>query len=253
MGLIEDVLDEIDDKPIDDVRIGKAFVGVRIGGRIGVAHRVDEKVENTKKNVIFENTDKMNFKMSIHESENAKIKGFIGKKILELIYSEDNLECAIATAAINAQINLENYHTGNIFKMIMDIAKNYDRIGIIGKFPIVNKLIALDKTIYAFEKKPIPGFLPANKADELLPECDLVIITGTTFVNKSLEHLLELCHGYTMLIGPTTPMAKSLFNYNINILAGIICLDEGILDIIANGGGTKEFKKFIETIYIEKN
>lgn len=229
MGLIEDVLKEIEDKPIDDVRIGSAFVGVMVLSRIGVAHRVDEGYKNIK------------------NYENLK-----GKKVAKLIYSNDLIELAIATAAINAQLKPNNVKKGNIFKKILEIADKFDTIGIVGKFPIITQLEDLDCKFYAFEKKPFPGFLPVEKEKELLPKCDLIIITGTSFVNKTLEDLLGLCNGYTMLVGPTTPVTDVLFDYGIDVLAGVSSNSAKLLDIIEKGGGTKEFKKFVETIYIQK-
>jgi uncharacterized protein (DUF4213/DUF364 family) len=229
MGIIEDVLQEINDKPADEITIGEAFVGVKIGTRIGVSHRVDEI---GKLNNIYENLK--------------------GRELTNLIYSQDFVKKAIATAAINAQLEPRNFQTGNVFKKILKVANNYDKIAIIGKFPIINQLKELGCKIYAFEKKTIPGFLPVEKEKELIPTCDLVIITGTAFVNGTLRYLLELSNGYTMIVGPTSPVTEVLFHYNVKVVAGIFCTNTKVLDIIRMGGGTKEFKKYVETIYIEK-
>ncbi len=229
MGIVEDVLQDVDDKPADEIRIGEAFVGVKIGTRIGLSHRVDE-----------------NFKL------NRDYKILRGKKLTKLIYSRDLVEAAIATGAINALLEPKNIKKGNIFEKIIKMANKYEKIGIIGKFPVINQLRNLGCKIYAFEQKSIPGFLPIEKEKELIPKCELVIITGTAFVNGTLDYILGLSKGYTIIVGPTSPVTEVLFNYNVDIVAGILCRNIKVLDIISKGGGTKEFKKFVETIYIEK-
>ena len=228
MNLIEKVLSEIHDKPTDDIRIGSTFVGVKIGSRIGVAHRVDDD-----------------------EKYFGKVENYKDAKVAGLIYSEDPLEAAIGTAAINAQLKPKNAKHDNIFDKILELAPKCSRIGIVGKFPVINQLKERGIDVYAFEKKDIPGFLPATRTEELLPKCDLSIITGTAFVNKTLETLLKLSNGYTMVIGPTTPLSAALFDFGVDVLAGIIVKDDGILNVITKGGGTREFNKFVEKIYIE--
>lgn len=228
MTLVDQVLNTIIDKPSDDIKVGPSFVGVRIGNRVGVAHRVDSEMVPIRY-------------MDDH----------IGSKIVELIHSEDPIHTAVATAAINALITPKYYHFGNVFDLILSVADTYNTIGIVGKFPVIEKLKKQDCNLYSFEKKELPGFLPESQEKEILPKCDLVIITGTTFVNKTLEKILKLCNGYVMVIGPTTPLSNVLFNYGVDLLAGIISNDKQVLSVISHGGGTKEFKKYVDTVYIK--
>lgn len=228
MSIIEKVLTEIKDRPADDIIIGPTFVAVKIGSRIGLAHRIDDGRES---------------------ADNLKSK--TKTKLAAFINSDNPLEAAVGAAAINAQLNPKNAKKCNIFKNILDIAPNYKTIGVVGKFPIIVQLEKLDSQIYAFEQKPIPGFLPAERTEDLLPKCDLSIITGTAFINKTLERLLELSRGHTMVIGPSSPMSPALFEFGVDIVAGVKAEDDKILEIIANGGGTKEFSKLVEMVYIE--
>ncbi len=229
--IVNDVLSEIKDEPVDELVIGRAYIGVRIGARIGLAH----SPENNDLVFELENYDKL-----------------LGTKVTNMIYSENLQYAAIATAALNAQLQPENIKFGNIFDIILKRARDFDTIGVIGKFPIIQQLKALGCKLYTFEKKRLPGFLPAEKVNELLPDCDLVIITGTAFVNKSLEHLLTISNGFTVIVGPTTPLSKVLFNYGADMLAGVQCRNKKIFDIIMKGGGTKEFKNLVDIVYMEK-
>ena len=228
MGLIDDVLNEIDDKPPEKIIFGYTFIGVKIGERIGVAHRVDDVRETPQRS-----------------------RTIPGSPVAHLVLSENLLEAAIGTAAINAQVFPRNTKEGNIFKKISEIAMNYENIGVIGKFPFITELKKLDSNIFAFEKKSIPGFLPPDQTKKVLPKCDLVLITGTAFVNKTLEQLLNQSGGFNIILGPTTPLSTTLFDYGADILAGIIATDNRVLDIVSSGGGTREIKNIVEQVYIE--
>jgi uncharacterized protein (DUF4213/DUF364 family) len=228
MGLIDDILIELEDKPADKIVLGSTFASVKIGERIGVAHRVD---------------------VAQSSPEIPRIRP--GTAIAHLALSENLLEAAIGTAAINAQLSPQETKIGNIFKKISDIAKNYKNIGVVGKFPFIRKLKDFGSNIYAFEKKSIPGFYTPEQTKKILPKCDLVLITGTAFVNKTLEQLLNQSGGFTIILGPTTPLSSILFDYGADILAGIIANDDKVLDIVTSGGGTREIKNIVEQVYIE--
>ena len=81
--------------------------------------------------------------------------------------------------------------------------------------------------------------LPAESAAEILPQADIVGITGTSFINHTVEKLLDLCRdSFTIVIGPTSPLSPILSDYGVDVIAGarvvdarkaIICLSEGAM------------------------
>jgi len=75
----------------------------------------------------------------------------------------------------------------------------------------------------------------------VIPNSDLVIITGSTLVNKSLERHLKLSQvsdAYTIIMGPATPLTDVLFDYGADVLAGIEITDpKSILRKITQSGG----------------
>ncbi len=227
MGLTEDILSEVDTKPIDDIRIGIKYTGVIVDNRVGVGRTIYDQCETP-----------------------LKVGNLIGTKAADLICSEKTIEASIGCAAINAQLTPGGkIDKGNIFERIIKMAEDFKTIGVVGRFPFVNKITG---NVYVFEKNPIPGCLPASKADELLPKCDLVVITGSAFVNKSLEHLLEISGGYTMVIGPSTPLSAVLFEFGADLLAGIHCENRSVLDVVGQGGGTRDFSRMVDNIIMEK-
>jgi hypothetical protein len=84
--------------------------------------------------------------------------------------------------------------------------------------------------------------LPAKEADRILPKCDVVGITGTSFINHTLEGLLNLCKGaYVLLIGPTSPLSPILFDYGIDAICGSKVIDpDKLIRSISEGATFKE-------------
>ena len=231
MKLIDELISSVEDEPIDDLRVGLRYTGVRIGAKMGLAY----SSPNTRL-------------LPSH-----KVKGnLIGEKVLNLAKSWNFIEASIGNAALNALIPLKEYKKMNVFDYISRIAKDYESIGVVGRFPFVHLLEGKIKEVRLFEIEPVEGELPVQAEEELLPECDLVIITGTAFTNHTLQRLLEISKGFTMVIGPTTPLSPILFDYGADLLAGIKVRDEKVLEVVSQAGGTRDFKPYVEDVYIEK-
>ncbi|HOR42222.1 MAG TPA: DUF364 domain-containing protein [Atribacterota bacterium] len=108
-----------------------------------------------------------------------------------------------------------------------------DVIGMIGLIPpVAERLAHLAKKLIVFDEGiSLEGsgralaeqIQPMEKQDKLLPECDIVIITGSTFINHSIDHLLEVCKDAReiILVGASTPMYPGAFrSTNVTVLAG---------------------------------
>ena len=96
-------------------------------------------------------------------------------------------------------------------------------VGIVGHMHGPAGLREQAKAVYVLERSPKPGDYPDTACDYILPKCDLVIITGSSLINKSLPHLLELCSkAYTILTGPSVPLCPALLDMGIDRLAGLV-------------------------------
>ena len=124
--------------------------------------------------------------------------------------------------------------------------------GVVGFFPFIEDLRERVREVHVFERRDIPGCLPEREEEALLPKCDLVIITGTSFVNKTMERLLEISGGYTMVIGPTTPMSRALLDRGADLIAGALIDDPKVMDIVSQGGGTREFMPLVKAVVMER-
>lgn len=121
----------------------------------------------------------------------------------------------------------------------------------IGGFPFIDQLKAIASEMYALELDPYQlnprqNILPDSAAEYLIPECDLLIATGSTLINKSMERILALAgkgKAYTVILGPSTIMSEVLFDYGADMVAGAEVLKpEAILNKISQSGGMIESK-----------
>lgn len=95
----------------------------------------------------------------------------------------------------------------------LDVTRN-DTVGMVGLIaPIAARLKNMAGKMIVFDK----GLSPHGEDDmlrgenlkpTLLPECDIVILSGTTTTNGTIDSLLEMCTGAkeVVLAGPSTPM-----------------------------------------------
>lgn len=110
-------------------------------------------------------------------------------------------------------------------------------VGVIGHLGMPADTLRLAKEVYILERNPRPGDYPDSACEYLLPKCDVVLITGSSFVNKTLPRLLELSrNAYTIVTGPSVPMCPELLELNIQRLAGLVVTHrEQAADHVARG------------------
>jgi len=73
---------------------------------------------------------------------------------------------------------------------------------------------------------PRPGDVHWDEADEVLRKAELVLMTGLTVVNETLEAVIRRTPSARMriIMGPTVPASPALFDYGIDVL-GITQID----------------------------
>ena len=100
------------------------------------------------------------------------------------------------------------------------------RIGVVGHLNMPASIYEQAADVRILERNPRPGDYPDSACDWLIPQCDVVIMTASTLVNKTLPHLLELCRdSYTILAGPSCPMCPELLELGIDRIAGLVITD----------------------------
>lgn len=158
----------------------------------------------------------------------GQLIGKEGRALAELALSDSLTERSIGFAALNALLEVDTTRcvTRNAEDLILERGAGR-RVAIIGHFPFVPHVAAAAAECWVLELHPTPGDLPADRAPEIIPQADVVAITGMTLVNGSFTALAALPRpdAYVVLLGPSTPLAPCLFDYGIDALSGTILTD----------------------------
>ena len=149
-------------------------------------------------------------------------------ELAEFARSDTQLEASIGMAALNSLIEVDEKQCIelNAFDELAEQGRE-KKIAIVGHFPFIPKLRELARTLWVLEMNLRPGDLPAEKAEEILPQADVIGITGTAFINHTIDGLLSLCKkdSWVMMIGGTTPLSPVLFDYGVDMIAGSKVID----------------------------
>jgi len=171
------------------------------------------------------------------------------KSALELAtYSKSDIqfEASIGMAALNSliEINESQCVELNAFDVLAEQGTD-KKIAIVGHFPFIPKLRKLARTLWVLEMNLRPGDLPAEKAAEILPQADVIGITGTAFINHTIDELLGLCkrESWVMMIGGTSPLSSVLFDYGVDMIAGSKVIDsQRAVDCISQGATFRQIQ-----------
>jgi uncharacterized protein len=128
-----------------------------------------------------------------------------------------------------------------------------DKVVVVGAFvPFLRDLKRRRQPFLVLEQDPatlkpeeLPFFRPAEQAPEVVPEADVLLITGTTLINDTLEELLSLADpaARVTMVGPTVTMLPDAFlKRGADVLGTVrITAPEEFLDILAEGGSGYHF------------
>ena len=171
-----------------------------------------------------------------------------GKSALELIEyarSDSLLEASIGMAAINSLIDIDEDRCveKNAFDILAAKGENKN-IAIVGHFPWVPKLKKIAREFFVIEQNPQEGDFPEDASEEILPKADVVGLTGTAFINHTIEKLLNLCKDkFIVMVGPTSPLSPVLFDYGIDVIGGSMVVDsEKTIRSITEGATFRQVK-----------
>jgi uncharacterized protein (DUF4213/DUF364 family) len=169
-----------------------------------------------------------------------------GLELAEYALSDYLLEASIGMAAINSLIEIDEdlCLEKNASEILMEKGEGKD-VAIIGHFPFIPELRKKTRNLWVFEQRSKEeGDLSSKEAQNILPRCEVVGITGTAFINHTLEDLMTWAKGkYVLLIGPTTPLTPFLFNYGISVLSGTAVVDkEAAFRCISQGATFREVR-----------
>jgi len=238
--LTNHTLDLADKIRVRDVRIGLGYTAVCLeDGRIGVAYTFREEANSGC--TVFNGL--------------RPLAGRRASELIRLFESPDRISSAVALATVNAlkHLNQTDFLSGDILDHLQLEPK--DRLAMIGNFvplvPIIRKKVA-DLYVFTEEAVRAEGYLPSSAIPDYIPTCDVLLITGTSIVNGTIDHILSAvatCREVAIL-GASTPLFPEVFSDTpVTLLSGIhIVNPDAILQIVSEGGGMRVFRKDIKKI-----
>ncbi|MBE0479937.1 MAG: DUF364 domain-containing protein [Dehalococcoidia bacterium] len=193
-----------------------------------------------------------NFTAPGHHHDGAPVKDagtLAGKQALELARlagSSSVLESSIGMAAVNSllQVNTERCEILNAGDLIEEKGKG-KRVAVVGHFPFVEKLRRSARELWVIEMLPRRGHHAANEATEIIPRAEVVAITGSAFVNGTIEGLLALRSpgAFVVVLGPTTPLSSVLFDYGVDVVSGTRVVDrDTVLRYVSQGATFRQIR-----------
>jgi uncharacterized protein (DUF4213/DUF364 family) len=80
----------------------------------------------------------------------------------------------------------------------------------------------------------------------VLPQADVVALTGTSLLNHTFNDLIALCRpdAYVLLLGPSAPLTPVLFEAGVDAISGTRVHDaEQVLLSLAQGATFRQIKR----------
>lgn len=185
------------------------------------------------------------------------LKGNSADKVLEFALSKNPFEAAVGVATANALSHMLHDLEPKKFPVsktnILDLIKPEDKVAMVGYFgPLVPRILKITEKLTILEKREIEfsetTILPSEKAREILPASDVIIISASTLANRTFDELLSSrgAAREVVLLGPSAPLYPvPFFSRGITAIMGTRIIDPlKMLTVISEAGGTKKLHQF---------
>jgi uncharacterized protein (DUF4213/DUF364 family) len=226
---------------IERVVVGIFFTGVKLSnGAAGVCKEIPEAVCCPS---------------SAGKVFDPRVKGFDVNSALSALNSKEPIKTAVAIATLNAlsascwERGLKGQYTirqgvdaQEAVKMLLSAS-----VAIVGALvPSLRALRRRGGTWWVIEQDPrtlradeLPHYIPWDRSDEIIAQVDVLIITGVTLVNHTLDPILAAAKpgAEIALMGPTAGLLpEPLFARGVRVKK-----PDELLDVLAAGGSGYHF------------
>ena len=234
MNLINRLLTDISDGTVEDVRVGAYWtaVAIRVHGELrgGLAStmRSDEHHRGKGHAVV----------------QAGHLLNLPARDLADLAQNSRPPATSIGIATLNALLprQPEKWIDVNAETVIAEHGAG-KKVALVGHFPFIPRLREQVGHLWVLEKQPRGDDLPADAAERIIPQADVVAITGTTLINHTFESLIDLCRpsARVLVLGPSTPLSPMLFDYGIDLISGTIV--ENISAVMTAAGQGANFRQ----------
>ncbi|MEW5959401.1 MAG: DUF364 domain-containing protein [Chloroflexota bacterium] len=238
MKIIEEILATLPDGPVLDLRVGAFWtaVVVNVGGRpqCGLASALRRGGHHHGGGP--------------EVPEAGRLLAYSARQLAGLARSTSPMEASIGLAAINALLPSSKEHWTDLnAEEIITRRGAGKQVALIGHFPFIPRLKEIVGRLWVLEQHPQGEDLPAAAAAEVIPQADLVAITGTTLINHTFDDVLALCRpdAMIMVLGPSTPLSPVLFEHGVDLLSGALVQNvEPVLQAASQGANFRQVHRF---------
>ena len=151
-----------------------------------------------------------------------------GRELAELLRSNSPLEASIGMAAFNALLEVDEGICAevNAREVILEQGAGR-RVAVVGHFPFVERVRQVAAECWVLELHPRAGDLAAPWANQVLPQADVIAMTGTSLINHTFDDLIDLCRrdALVILLGGSTPLTPVLFDCRVDVVSGTRLVD----------------------------
>ncbi len=191
----------------------------------------------------------------------GKMRGRRAVSFLDEVRHSDGIRRAVGIATMNALAALcwdrrphpdVDLETGVDAFDAADIAPG-QHVVVVGAFvPFLRELKRRGQSYLVLEQDPatlkadeMPFYRPASQALEVVPQADVILITGTTLLNDTLDALLAAAKpgACKVVVGPTVGLLPDAYlRRGCDILGSIqVTRPDEFLDVLAEGGSGYHF------------
>ncbi|MDD4364882.1 MAG: DUF364 domain-containing protein [Synergistales bacterium] len=196
------------DDRVDEVLLGPKQIFIRSGDRGALATTLGSSSQRER-------------------FRGEKMQGATLKEAASLLYDDLLLNRSLGAAALNVALApVADEESPNALELLLQHGKGRDVV-VVGDFPFTERLREHARRLYLLELKDTPDRLAPEKWDEALSACDVVGMTGTALLSRSMAHYLKLSsRAYRVILGATTPLSEVLLkDYGVDVLAGSVVAD----------------------------
>jgi uncharacterized protein (DUF4213/DUF364 family) len=195
-----------------------------------------------------------------HGHEKVRYVGHLQERsaleLAEFARSDNLLEASIGVAAINSllEVNVADAVEVNAGEVLVQRGKGKN-VALVGHFPFIPELRQAARQLWVIEQHPSEGEYPDEAASELVPQADVVALTGSSLINHTLDGLLDLCRpdAMVMVLGPSTPLSPVLFQHGATYISGTHVIDEElVLQAVAQGAMFRQLEEGVRLLTLSR-
>jgi len=250
LAIVERAIPNLDEVKAVRVCAGWGYTGVKLStGHVGICHSLLGEQAAHCCGVV---------------RRAGQLAGSPAIELARLAKSWDLSESVVGVATLNALSQMilseERYaiDEGNFIDYIKSRARRGDTVAVVGNMrPLVEALRGRVRRLYVFERSPRffdEYTLPDAACEELLPEADVVVVSGSAIANKTIDRVLELSKRAREIgvLGPSAGLVPDpLFKRGVGVVGTIKPIDaDRLLQIIEEGGGMPQLKPAVKFINI---